>query len=107
MVGDAKVLKGNSDRHSLPDFSHSPNRKYIKENSDGKFRELREFDEKGFPIIEIAYHPEQSLTGNRYENVLHFHIYNGLDRESGGRISSTEHADIYRKFKKYLEVYGL
>ena len=88
MVHDAKVLTGTT--------------------SDGSFREMRVYDETGFPIIEIAYHPEQSLTGNRHEYVLHYHTFkNNLERVMGGRLSETEHADIYKKYKKYLEEYGL
>ncbi len=105
---DAVVLKGNEGHHGLPDYSHTPKRKYIKENPDGSFRELREYDENGFPIIEIAYHPEQSLTGNRHEYVLHFHLFNSnLERIMGGKLSETENSVLYYKYKKYLEVYGL
>lgn len=109
MVYDAKVLTGTtSKQHGLPDYAHSPNSKYIKENPDGSFREMRVYDETGFPIIEIAYHPEQSLTGNRHEYVLHYHTFKkNLERVMGGRLSETEHADIYKKYKKYLEEYGL
>ena len=105
---EAVVLKGNEGFHGLPDYSHSPKRKYIKENPDGSFRALREYDENGFPIIEIAYHPEQSLTGNRHEYVLHFHLFKpNLERIMGGKLSETENAVIYYKYKQYLVVYGL
>ncbi len=109
LVYDAKVLIGTTpQQHGLPDFSHTPNRIYIKENPDGSFREMRIYDENGFPVIEIGYHPEQSLTGNRHEYVLHYHIFKrDLERVMVGRISETENAGIYYKYKKYLEVYGL
>ena len=108
MVHDAKVLTGNGGKHSLPDYAHSPNSKYIKENKDGTFRELRDYDGKGYPIIEIGYHVEPNLTGNRQDKVLHFHTFNAsLVRTMGGKLSSAEYADIYKKYKKYLEVYGL
>ena len=56
-VYDAKVLVGTTkQQHGLPDYSHSPNSKYIKENPDGSFREMRVYDDTGFPIIEIGYH---------------------------------------------------
>lgn len=108
-VYDATVLIGTSkQQHGLPDYAHSPNSIYIKENPDGSFREMRIYDEHGFPLIEIGYHPEQSLTGNRHEYVLHYHIFEAnLNRIMGGQISETENADIYNKYKKYLEVYGL
>ena len=108
MIYDAKVLRGTGGRHGLPDYSHTPNRKYIKESKDGTFRELREYDNHGFPIIEIGYHAEPNLTGNRHEKVLHFHTFlPDLGRVMGGRVSPMEHPDIYKKYKKYLEVYGL
>lgn len=108
MVDDAKVLIGRTPKqHGLPDYAHSPNRKYIKENPDGSFREMRVYDATGFPIIEIGYHPEQSLTGNRHEYVLHYHLFKkNLERVMGGMLSSTAHSDIYKKYKKYLEEYG-
>ena len=108
MVLDAMVLRGNNGIHGLPDYSHSPNRMYIKENPNGSFRKLREYDDTGFPIIEIGYHPEHRLSGNRHENVLHYHTFKpNLERVMGGRISTTENSEIYYKYKKYLEVYGL
>jgi len=108
MVYDAKVLVGLDGHHSLPDYSHSPNRTYIKENADGSFRELRDYDSKGHAILEIGYHGEKSLTGNRHEKVLHYHIIApNWDRIMGGRISSTENASIYKKYRKYLKEYGL
>ena len=110
-VCDAKVLIGTtSKQHGLPDYAHSPNSKYIKENSDGSFREMRVYDENGFPILEIAYHPEQTLTGNRHEYVLHYHTFknkDNLERVMGGILSETEHADLYNDYKEYLEEYGL
>lgn len=108
-VYDAKVLVGQSpDKHGLPDYSHSPNRKYIKENPDGSFREMRVYDEKGHPIIELAYHPEPHLTGNRHEYVLHYHTFDSdLKRTLGGKVSETENSDIYNQYKKYLKEYGL
>lgn len=107
-VYDAKVLVGKDGRHGLPDYSHSSNRKYIKENRDGTFREMRDYDKMGHPIIEIGYHPEPQLTGNRHEKVLHYHLFEeNLDRVMGGEISPTKNADIYYKYRKYLGAYGL
>lgn len=108
-IFDAKVLVGTtSQSHSLPDYSHTPNRKYIKENPGGTFRELRIYGDKGQPILEIGYHPEPKLTGNRHEYVLHYHTFKpNLEREMGGRISETENSEIYNEYKKYLKRYGL
>ena len=108
-VHDAKVLVGTSSRHhGLPDYSHTPNRKYIKENPDGSFREMRIYGDNGEPLLEIGYHPEQSLTGNRHDYVLHYHTFKAnLERVMGGRISETANSEIYKKYKKYLKEYGL
>ncbi len=81
---------------------------YIKENSDDSFREMRIYDNSGFPVIEISYHPEPNLTGNRHEYILHYHTFDSdLNRILGGKISSNENSIIYEKYQKYLEVYGL
>lgn len=108
-VYDAKVLVGTSSKyHGLPDYSHTPNNKYIKENPDGTFREMRIYGNNGEPLPEIGYHPEETLTGNRYEYVLHYHIFkSNLTRIMGGRISENENSKIYNKYKKYLKEYGL
>lgn len=107
-VYDAKVLIGTGNNHGLPDYAHTPNRKYIKENPDGSFRELRDYNAEGFPVIELGYHAEPHLTGNRHEKVLHYHTFDSnLRRHLGGRISETENAEIYMKYKKYLRTYGL
>lgn len=109
MIHDAKVLIGaTNQQHGLPDYSHSPNRKYIKENPDGSFREMRVYDNSGFPIIEIGYHPEPKLTGNRHEYVLHYHTFESdMNRVLGGKLSLTENAKIYEMYEKYLKEYNL
>lgn len=109
MVYDAKVLVGTTkQQHGLPDYSHSPNSKYIKENPDGTFREMRVYDSTGFPVVEIGYHAEPNITGNRHEKVLHYHTFDSdLNRILGGNVSSTENADLYDKYRKYLKEYGL
>jgi hypothetical protein len=107
-VYDAKVLVGNGGRHSLPDYSHSPNRIYIKENSDGSFKELRAYDCNGNPIIEIAYHIEPAITGNRTDKVLHYHTFKeDLSRDPGIRLSPDNNKEMYERFRKYLEEFGL
>lgn len=108
-VYDAEVLIGTSPQnHGLPDYAHSPDSKYIKENPDGSFREMRIYDELGFPILEIGYHPEPNLTGNRNEKVLHYHTFEpNLDRNLGGKLSQTDNAAIYWRYQKYLKEYGL
>ncbi|MBP5492753.1 MAG: hypothetical protein J6Y08_07900 [Clostridiales bacterium] len=109
MVGDAKVLVGKtSNQHGLPDYSHSPNRIYIKENPDGSFREMRVYDSEGSPLLEIAYHPEPSLGGNRHTYILHYHILRAdLSRGKARRLSKDDSPEIYEKYKVYLKEYGL
>lgn len=108
-VYDAEVLEGaDGHSHGLPDYGHSPDAKYIKENTNGSFREMRIYDENGFPLLEIGYHPEKYLTGNNTTNVLHYHTFEpDLSRVLGGKLSPTENAEIYKKYQKYLKEYGL
>lgn len=107
LVLDAKVLKGNSGAHGLPDYAHSHDSIYVKENYDGTFRELRIYNPKdGRLTIEIAYHPEPRLTGDRHTKVLHYHLYdNNLKHGEATRL--TQDDPLYQKYRKYLEVYGL
>ena len=103
-VHDAKVLRGKGGNHGLPDYSHSPKEKYIKENPDGSFRELREYGDNKKAIIEIAYHGEKSITGNRHEKVLHFHTFDdNLVRSNAKPITE----EMKNRYAKYLRRYGL
>lgn len=110
-VLDAKVLVGTSPKnHGLPDFSHTPNRKYIKENPDGTFREIRIYGDKGQPVLEIGFHGEKPLTGDRNKKVLHYHIITAesttkIIRESAVRLH--KNSKMYKHYKKYLKEYGL
>ena len=98
-VEGAKVLVGTGTQHGLPDYSHTPNRIYIKENHDGSLRELREYDKSGFPIIEIAYHAEPQLTGNRHEKILHYHTFEeDLSRNKAKRLTE----NLREKYYRYL-----
>ena len=105
-VEGAKVLVGKNGNHGLPDYSHTPNRKYIKENKDGSFRELRDFDKDRNLILEIGYHGEINLTGNRHVPVLHYHFFDkDLRHLKAQRLMSN--SEIYKKYKRILERYGL
>lgn len=76
-VNGVKVLEGISNQHGLPESSHS-SLSYIKLNPDGSFHEMRFYDKSHVLYLEIAYHPEPSLTGNRQTPILHYHIYDPL-----------------------------
>lgn len=73
-IEGTKVLEGINGEHSLPASSHSSNA-YIKLKPDGTFHEMRIYDNNHMLKLEIAYHPEQSLTGDRKTPVLHYHTY--------------------------------
>lgn len=67
---------------------------------------MRFFDEKNMPIIEIAYHPEPNLNnGDRKNNILHFHLFNGLKRDEPMRMNVNPM--IKEKYKKYLKEFDL
>ena len=94
-----KELKGIDGKHSLPEEAHS-SRAYIKLKPDGTFHEMRIYDKDRYLVKEIAYHPEPKLTGNRHENVLHFHEYNRkFDRTDARRLTDEE----LRRYRKYLK----
>ena len=73
-IEGVKVLQGLNGKHGLPESSHS-NNAYIKLKPDGTFHEMRIYDDNHALIMEIAYHPEKSLTGNNHTPVLHYHTY--------------------------------
>lgn len=73
-IEDVKVLKGINGEHSLPESSHSSGA-YIKLKSDGTFHEMRIYDENHILKMEIAYHPEKSLTGDNHTPIMHYHTY--------------------------------
>ncbi len=103
-VDDASVLVGQNGNHGLPDYSHTPNRIYIKEDHDGSFRELRVYDSTGKYVLEIAYHTETALTGNAHEKVLHYHIISDDFTRSPATLITDE---LRKKYSKYLARYGL
>lgn len=89
-------------RHGLPDYSHTPNRNYIKLSHDNILRELRQYDENGHLIMEIAYHSEKSLNKDLSKPVLHFHTYDqNLNRSLP--ILLAKDNPIYKKYYKYLK----
>ncbi len=105
---NVKILEGVSTKfHSLPDFANSPNSIYAKIKKDGKtLHEMRFYDEKGNPIIEIAYHPEPNINnGDRERNIVHFHLYNGLVRSKAYRMD--QFPDVKEKYAKYLKEFNL
>lgn len=93
------MLNGIGGKHSLPEEAHS-SLAYIKLKPDGTFHELRIYDKNHYLTLEIAYHPEPGITGNRHKNVLHIHEYNrNFDRTTAKLITDAE----YKKYKKYLK----
>ena len=105
--GDGKILVGKNNKfHSLPDYSHSPNAKYIKLEKDGSLKEIRIYNEEGFPILEIGNHTEKCITGNRNEKVLHTHEFTEkLDRINWKLLKKDD--ELYKKYEKYLKEFGL
>ena len=98
-----KILEGKKNNHSLPELAHTPNSVYAKLKKDGiTLLELRFFDEKGLTIFEIGYHPESKINnGNRKDNILHFHLFEGLIRKDAKKLN--QYPEIKEKYKKYLE----
>lgn len=99
-----KVLSGIGNNHSLPELSHTPNSIYDKLKKDDVLHELRFFDSQGYPIFEIAYHPEPNINnGNRIENIVHYYTFNGLNRKPAKILDEI----IKKRYSKYLKEFGL
>lgn len=101
-----KILEGYGNNHSLPEYSHSPNSIYAKMNPDGSLRTLRFFDEKGYPIFEIGYHPEPAINNGSKEPVVHFHLFNGINRDENV-YRMDQYPEIKEKYKLFLEEFSL
>jgi hypothetical protein len=76
-IEGVKVLEGINGKHGLPESAHS-SEAYIKLKPDGTFHEMRFYDKNHVLYLEIAYHPEETLTGNRSTPILHYHTYDPL-----------------------------
>lgn len=107
LIEGIKVLEGTNGKHSLPESSHSSHA-YIKLKSDGTFHEMRFYDKNHILKMEIAYHPEKSLTGNNHTPVLHYHTYD--DRFSKNKSGSFDRSaaqyltqEMKKKYGKYFK----
>ena len=98
-IADVKILKGIRGKHSLPEEAHS-SAAYIKLKPDGTFHEMRIYNKDRYLVKEIAYHPEQSLTGNRHEQILHVHEYDRNFKRTNARPISKQEYEFYKKYFK-------
>lgn len=110
-IEGVKVLEGTGSNHGLPASSHS-SEAYIKLKPDGTFHEIRFYDKNHILYLEIAYHPESSLTGNNEIPVLHYHTYDpsfSLTKEGNGGRSKAQYLtremiERYKKFFKKVQI---
>ena len=110
-IEGVKVLEGIAGKHGLPESARSSNA-YIKLSPNDIFREMRFYDENHMLIMEIAYHPEKSLTGNNHTPVLHYHIYDkrfsqnktGPFGRTPAKILTREMKEKYGKFFKGIKL---
>ncbi len=103
---NSSVIVGNNGNHGLPDYSHTPNRIYIKIGKTG-FREMRVYDGSGKAIFEIGYHPEKNLTGNRTEKVLHYHAIGNKEDPLFHQRAHPMTEDVYGQYKAFLNRWGI
>ena len=105
-IGNVKILQGIG-KHGLPESSHS-SEAYIKLKPDGTFHEMRFYNKEHVLYMEIAYHAEKSLTGNRHTPILHYHMYDdrfsknktgAFHRSSAARLTE----EMKAKYKKYFK----
>lgn len=107
MIEGVKVLEGLNGKHGLPESSHS-SEAYIKLKPDGTFHEMRLYDKDHVLYMEIAYHPEPNLTGNRQTPVLHYHLYDKRFSINKTGMFERTHAQflpdsIKEKYKKFFK----
>lgn len=105
-IEGVKILQGIEGKHSLPESSHSSNA-YIKLKPDGTFHEMRIYDNSHILSMEIAYHPEKSLTGDNHTPILHYHSYDErFSRNATGSFIRSPAKrltdEMKRKYKKYF-----
>ncbi len=106
-IEGVKVLQGISGKHGLPESSHN-SKAYIKLKPNGTFHEMRFYNKDHILYMEIAYHPEQSLTGDRHTSVLHYHLYDsrfstnktGTFGRSNAKLLTDDMKAKYRKYFK-------
>ena len=106
MIDGVKVLQGIGSKHGLPESSHS-SEAYIKLKPDGTFHEMRFYNKEHVLYMEIAYHPEQSLTGNRHTSILHYHLYDDkFSRNKTGTFYRSKAqrltSDMHKKYEKFF-----
>ena len=106
-IEGVKVLEGINGKHSLPKSSHS-SEAYIKLKPDGTFHEMRIYDKNHILKMEIAYHPEKSLTGDNHTPILHYHTYDDrFSKNSTGSFTRSNPQlltkEMLKKYKKYFK----
>ena len=77
-IEGVKVLEGTNGKHSLP---------------NGTFHEMRIYDKDHTLVMEIAYHPEKTLTGDGRTPVLHYHLYD--ERFSKNKAGAFDRTDAH------------
>ena len=107
IIEGVKVLQGIGGKHALPESSHS-SKAYIKLKPDGTFHEMRIYDKNHVLIMEIAFHPEKSITGDNHTNILHYRTYDERfsKNSSGAFYRSRAHPltkQLYKKYRKYFK----
>ena len=113
LIEGVKVLKGTigSGKHGLPETAHH-SEAYIKLDHNGNFSEIRFYDKAHCLYLEIAYHTEESLTGNRHTKILHYHTYDSnfsmsndaTFYRSDAKLLSKEMKDKYKKYFRGIKV---
>lgn len=103
--GIFKVLEtnGKCNQHGLPLESGTSNG-YIK-LKNGKFHELRIYGPDHRVFLEIAYHGEYKLTGNRFDKILHYHVYTYMPDGTMKRSNAIDirtNTSMYNKYKDYF-----
>ena len=99
LLHGVKVLqrKDPSSRVGLPGLSNTPGTTYIAINQEGKFHQLRQYNDDRTPKFDIDYGIDTPLTG-KSRRAIHVHEYVDGVRGKGRFLTDQE----YAKYKKYF-----
>ena len=99
LLHGVKVIEKNDSKSSsgLPHYSNTPNTTYIAVNQEGKFHQLRKYNNERKPEFDIDYGIDTPLTG-KGNRAIHIHEYIDGIRQPGRFLNDEE----YAKYKKYF-----
>lgn len=97
-IGGLKVLKGIQGHHKLPEESKTGNA-YIILDDKNNVRRVRFYRKNHKALLDVEYHGEENLTGDRNKKVYHYHTYTKGKRSTAKLFTEKQ----LNKYIKYFE----